>query len=72
MANAVLISKQLRLSYQTGLDAEGFPVVKRKSFNNIDVAATSEQMLESAKAIAGLQDLPLLAVEQTDVQELED
>lgn len=72
MAIETLLSKQLRLTFQTGLDGEGKPILSRKTFSNIDPSATADQLLVSAKAIASLQVHPTYAIEQQELQSIED
>lgn len=72
MATQTIISKQLRLCLQDGLEKDGSPIIKKKSFSNIDAAGTAEQLLATGKALAGLQALPLVTIEQQIVQTLED
>ncbi|MEH6941375.1 DUF1659 domain-containing protein [Bacillus sp. JJ722] len=71
MANETLLSKQLRLTFQTGVDGEGKPILTRKTFSNIEPSATTEQLLVSAKAIASLQVHPTYAIEQQELQSIE-
>ncbi|WP_050614548.1 DUF1659 domain-containing protein [Bacillus testis] len=71
MATETLLSKQLRLCLQSGIDTQGNPVVKRKSFSNIEGNATVAQLVATAQAIAELQTLPLLSIEQQEIQNLE-
>ncbi|WP_028392387.1 DUF1659 domain-containing protein [Bacillus cihuensis] len=55
MANEILEAVTIRLEFETGLDEEGMPIVKRKSFSNVKTDATSDNILTAAEAIAGLQ-----------------
>ncbi|MFS0782542.1 DUF1659 domain-containing protein [Bacillus sp. 1P06AnD] len=71
MATETLLTKQLRLNLQSGVDQSGNPIVKRKTFSNIDSQATGDQLVATAKAIAGLQMLPLLTIELQNVSNLE-
>ncbi|MGM9923232.1 MAG: DUF1659 domain-containing protein [Bacillus sp. (in: firmicutes)] len=72
MAIETLVSKQLRLTFQTGIDGNGKPVLVRKSFSNIDPLASADQLLASAKAIASLQMHAVFAIEQQEVQSIEE
>ncbi len=63
MAIETIASKQLRLTFNAGLNEKGEIIEKRKSFNNVFTDATAEQLLATASAIAKLQVYPLIAVE---------
>ncbi|WP_028392400.1 DUF1659 domain-containing protein [Bacillus cihuensis] len=64
MANEMLEALTIRLEYETGLDEEGMPIVKRKSFSNVKTVATPDHILSAAEAIARLQMHPLSKVAQ--------
>jgi hypothetical protein len=66
MAQGMLKDTQIRLMFETGLDENGEPVVKAKTFNNIKKEATVDQIYQAAQAIAGLSAYPLVAVERND------
>ncbi|WP_028392395.1 DUF1659 domain-containing protein [Bacillus cihuensis] len=64
MANEILEAVTIRLEFETGLDEEGMPIVKRKSFSNVKTDAAPDHILAAAEAIAGLQIHPLSKVAQ--------
>ena len=64
------MAKQLRLNYANGTDAKGDIIIKRKIYNNIASAATSAQLLATGQALASLQTLPLINVEQQVIETL--
>ncbi|MBA9026144.1 DUF1659 domain-containing protein [Peribacillus huizhouensis] len=64
MANEILEAVTIRLEFETGLDEEGMPIVKRKSFSNVKTDAAPDNILAAAEAIAGLQIHPLSKVAQ--------
>ena len=70
MATTQLIETQLRLVLDDGVNEEGKPVYKNKNFNNINIAATPDQLLQAAQAIAGLQEKPLVTVERNDSSQI--
>ena len=71
MAVGRLIKSQLRLTLDNGNDMEtGKMIFKMKSFNNVKTDATADQLYAVALALAGLQTLPLFAVERFDNSEI--
>ena len=64
MAGDIRLSKQLRLNYGNGTNDKGEMLIKRKIYNNISSDATSEQLVATGQALASLQTLPLINVEQ--------
>ncbi len=66
MAQTYLQDVQLRLVLETGVDSEGKPLLKGKSYNNINSKATADQLFAVANAIASLQTLPLHTIEKND------
>ncbi len=72
MATETFVSRQLRINYQNGFDAKGFPIIKRKAFSNIEMNASSDQLITVAEVIADLQELPLISIEHQELQNLAD
>ncbi|MCU9611954.1 DUF1659 domain-containing protein [Caldibacillus lycopersici] len=70
MALANLVDSTVRLVYDAGLDENGDVVLKAKSYNNINLNATADQIFAAAQAIASLTSLPLLAIERSDKTEI--
>ena len=66
MADVVIQDRQLRLVFEAGVDEKGTPKFKSKNFNNIKLTAGADALLDVAEAIAGLQTLTLVQVEQND------
>ncbi|QAS51217.1 DUF1659 domain-containing protein [Halobacillus litoralis] len=57
---------RLQLVFDKGVDADGNMVLTRKSFNNVKIAATNEQLYEVSNALATLQERILFKVERND------
>ncbi|MGP4062239.1 DUF1659 domain-containing protein [Halobacillus sp. H74] len=57
---------RLQLVFDKGIDADGNMVLTRKSFNNVKIAATNEQLYEVSNALATLQERILFKVERND------
>ncbi|WP_077619841.1 DUF1659 domain-containing protein [Bacillus sinesaloumensis] len=57
---------QLRLVFDAGVDEKGKEIFKNKNYNNINPAATADQLYSVAVAIVGLQDLQLYNIERND------
>ena len=70
MANQVILDSNLSLIYDMGMDINGKPIEKRKSYNNVKTAATPDQLLLVAQAIASLQTETLTLVERSDTHQL--
>ena len=68
MADVLIQERQLRLVLEAGIDEKGNPKFKSKNFNNIKLTAAADALLDVAEAIAGLQTLTLVQVEQNDSQ----
>ncbi|MDR7002886.1 DUF1659 domain-containing protein [Neobacillus niacini] len=70
MAQARLATTKLRIVFETGVDGEGNPILKAKSFNNIKKEATADQLYQAAQAIFVLCNDTLNRVERTDCSDL--
>ncbi|WP_042221506.1 DUF1659 domain-containing protein [Oceanobacillus manasiensis] len=71
MAVAELMSSTLRLVFNHGIDPEtGNPSYKTKSFTNVKASATADQLYAIAKAVEGLQELPLYNIERNDSSDI--
>lgn len=65
-------TSRLVLTLDDGLDNEGNPQTKTKSFNNVKPDATDEPLYNIANSVAQLQSRPLITVERNDYAELAD
>lgn len=72
MTSKQVVSSTLRLEFQVGVDENSQPIIKRKNFMNIDAAAADEALFESGKALASLQNDPLLDIVRLDTGVLMD
>ena len=54
------LGSRLQLIVQTGVDGEGNPVLKTRSYNRLKSSATDENVYDFAAIIAGLQKHPLM------------
>ncbi|WP_066400437.1 DUF1659 domain-containing protein [Neobacillus mesonae] len=70
MAQAVLTGSKLRLVFQVGMDEEGKPILKSKTFNNIKMESTTDQLFQAATAISSLTNGILNNLERNDSSEL--
>ncbi|MED4228046.1 DUF1659 domain-containing protein [Neobacillus cucumis] len=70
MAQALLAGTKLRLLFDAGIDNEGNPILKSRSFNNIKKEATVDQLFQAAQAISALCNDSLSRVERTDNSEI--
>ncbi|EKN69096.1 hypothetical protein BABA_11721 [Neobacillus bataviensis LMG 21833] len=70
MAQALLEGTKLRLVFEAGIDDEGKPIYKAKTFNNVTKAATADQLAQAAQAIAALCKDQLNKIERNDSSEI--
>jgi hypothetical protein len=70
MATAVIATSRLRLVFQVGMDDDGKPLLKAKTFSNIQKSATASQLYQAAQAIIGLSLDPLINIERVDNSDL--
>ncbi|MDL4843094.1 DUF1659 domain-containing protein [Aquibacillus rhizosphaerae] len=69
MAVAQTIDSRLQLAFENGVDLEnGKVIIKNKSFNNIKVSATPDQLLAVTTALVPLQQLTLYSVKRNDTE----
>jgi Protein of unknown function (DUF1659) len=70
MAQALLEGTKLRLVFEAGIDKEGKPVLKSRTFANVKKEATVDQLFQAAQAISTLCNDSLNRVERTDSSEI--
>ncbi|MCQ6278578.1 DUF1659 domain-containing protein [Bacillus sp. EB600] len=66
MAVANLTETKLRMIFEAGLDEQGKPIYKAKTFNNIKKEATTDQLFQTAQALSVLCSDTLNAIERND------
>ncbi|MBT2733773.1 DUF1659 domain-containing protein [Neobacillus sp. C211] len=66
MALALLEVTKLRIVFEAGMDDEGNPILKAKTFSNVTKAATADQLSQAALAVAVLCNDTLNKVERND------
>ncbi|WLD94886.1 DUF1659 domain-containing protein [Alkalihalobacillus sp. AL-G] len=66
MATAVMNDTRLSVTFDAGVDLEGKPVYKRKSFNNVKSSATHDHLYNMVQALAPLQQYPVFQIERTN------
>ena len=52
----------LVVTFQTGLSPQGSPKLSQRSFSNVKLSATDQDVYDVAIALYGLQDYPLIGV----------
>ncbi|MGP4106021.1 DUF1659 domain-containing protein [Virgibacillus sp. L01] len=71
MAVAQMMNSRMSLVLDDGIDEiSGKQLFKTKSFNNVKIAATADQLYSIANAVVVLQQRPLLSIERKDSSEL--
>ncbi|GGF12453.1 hypothetical protein GCM10010954_08940 [Halobacillus andaensis] len=63
---ADMVNSQLQLVFENGTDDKGNVKYRRKSFNNVKMEATEEQLYKVAVAIEALQENLLSTIERND------
>lgn len=66
MAQAIIIDSKLRLVFETGLNGQGKPVYKSKTYSDVKQSATADQLFTVGQAIAGLSSYPLTELNRND------
>lgn len=66
MAQALLEGSKLRMLFEIGVDDEGNPILRAKTFNNVKSASTTDQLFQAAQAISVLCNDTLNKVERND------
>jgi hypothetical protein len=70
MAQALLAETKLRLVFEVGMDVDGEPILKTKTFSNVKKEATADQLYQAAQAIYSLSNDILSRVERVDNSDL--
>nr|WP_295973340.1 DUF1659 domain-containing protein [uncultured Bacillus sp.] len=70
MAETIISSSKLLISYETGMNSEGKPIYKTKTYSNVKEEATADGLLETAQALASLSAFPMHNVKRNDVSDL--
>ncbi|HCX03224.1 MAG TPA: hypothetical protein DHM42_01960 [Clostridiales bacterium] len=61
---------RLTVALNTGVDGEGNPIIKNKSFSRVKPAVTGEDAYAVASGLSGLQEHPLVSINKTEEYEL--
>jgi hypothetical protein len=70
MAQASLTDTKVRLFFEAGMDDEGNLILKSKTFNNVKMSATADQIFQVAQAVSALSSQTLNRVERDDSLEI--
>jgi hypothetical protein len=70
MAQALLEGTKLRLVFEVGMDEDGKPIFRAKTFSNVKTDATIEQLSQASQAITVLCKDTLNKVERNDSSEI--
>ena len=70
MAQVHLTSSRISLIFDNGVNENGKPVTKAKSFANVAVSATPDAIRQFAEAYASLQQKALVRVTRTDLNDI--
>ncbi|OEF97642.1 DUF1659 domain-containing protein [Desulfuribacillus alkaliarsenatis] len=65
------VDSRVSLVLETGTDAFGFSILRRKNYSRIKPMATDEAVFNTAVALASLQEFPLYGIDRTDTSSLE-
>ena len=70
MAEAIMTSSKLQLSYETGVNEKGDPIFKTKTYSNIKEEATADGLYQVAQALSSLSNYPFNGAKRNDVSDL--
>jgi hypothetical protein len=70
MAQSLLVGTKLKMVFQTGIDDDGKPILRTKTFSNVRKEASADQLFQAANALAVLCNDPLNTLERTDSSEI--
>lgn len=70
MAQVNLTNSRISLIFDNGVNENGKPVTKAKSFANVAVPATPDAIRQFAEAYASLQQKALVRVTRTDLNDI--
>ncbi len=67
---ANVVDSSLRLKFETGVDIDGNPIEKTRSYNNIKTDAVDQDIYDTSQIISNLQEHTLLSVNKVVETEL--
>lgn len=67
---AVAKGTVLNITYQSGLNASGAPILRQRSLANVKANALDQDVYDVAKALFGLQQYPVIAIRRDNRFEL--
>ena len=70
MAETLLAESKLRLVFQTGIDNDGKPILRAKTFGNINKAVTADQLNQVTQAVVTLSADQLSGAQRMDSSDL--
>ncbi|MGE8203422.1 DUF1659 domain-containing protein [Heyndrickxia sp. NPDC080065] len=70
MAQLLLKKAGLKLAFDGGVDDKGKPITKVKTFNNVRLEATTDELLQAAQAIGSLSQKNLFGIERIDSSDI--
>ncbi|WP_342433442.1 DUF1659 domain-containing protein [Neobacillus sp. FSL H8-0543] len=70
MAETLLAESKLRLVFQAGIDEDGKPILKAKTFGNVNKAVTADQLYQVTQAVVSLSADELSGAQRMDSLDL--
>jgi len=61
---------RIRVTYQTGTNEQGKPVMKQKAFANVKATSLDQDVFDVANSLASLINFPVITIERFDQEEL--
>jgi len=71
MAETLLKESRLKLIFDNGVDGDGKQLFKSKTFSNIRLDSTPDELQSAAQAIASLSEKALYGVERNDSSDIQ-
>jgi hypothetical protein len=70
MAETLLAESKLRLVFMTGIDNDGKPIMRAKTFGNINRQVTADQLYKITQAVVNLSADTLSGAQRVDSSDL--
>ena len=70
MAETLLAESKLRLVFQTGINNDGKPILRAKTFGNIYKGVTADQLYKVTQAVVSLSEDQLSGAQRVDSSDL--
>ncbi|WLR51968.1 DUF1659 domain-containing protein [Bacillus tianshenii] len=70
MAQEFILGSRLTVTYDAGIDGEGNPIEKSKTYSNVKETATAEALVAVSQALDSLTQYNMIQIERQNTYEL--